>query len=105
MIDLGIAPEGLGAYLHEPGSRLRVSARKQGHLMTEPYEFLGEIGDDTFAAAVKQGRHTFIQWRNLGDSHKGWFTMSDESIVRFRLTPFGSLLGAAEDLAALSGNS
>jgi hypothetical protein len=31
--------------------------------------------------------------------------MSDESIVLFRLTPFGSLLEAAEDLAWLSENS
>jgi hypothetical protein len=40
---LGIAPEGPGAYLHEPRRRLRASARKQGHLMTEPYQLLGEI--------------------------------------------------------------
>ncbi len=40
---LGIAPEGVWAHLHEPRSSLRVSARKQGHLMAEPYELLGEI--------------------------------------------------------------
>jgi hypothetical protein len=50
---LGIAPEGPGVHVHKLRSRSRVSARKQSHLMTEPYELLGEIGDYTFGAAVK----------------------------------------------------
>lgn len=67
---LGIAPESPGTGFHELRTRLRVSARKQGHFMAKPYEYLGKIRDDTFAAAVKRGWHGFIQWRNLSDSHK-----------------------------------
>jgi hypothetical protein len=40
---LGIAPEGSGAHLHKPRSRLRASTGKQGHLMAKSYELLGEI--------------------------------------------------------------
>jgi hypothetical protein len=58
---LGIAPECPWTHLHEPRSRLRVSARKQGYVMSEPYELLGEIGDDPFGAAVKGWRHGLVQ--------------------------------------------
>src|SRR5690606_6133578 len=37
--------------------------------MSEPNQFLGQIGDDPVSAAVEVRRHTLIQWCNLSNTH------------------------------------
>jgi hypothetical protein len=47
-----------------------ITAGEEGDFMTLADEFFGEIRNDAFGASVKFRRHTFIQWGNLGNSHK-----------------------------------
>ena len=48
---------------------LGVTAGKQGDLMTLPYEFLRDVGDDPFGPPVQLWRHRFYKGCNLCDFH------------------------------------
>ena len=67
--DQGIETEGRFRTLHQLRGGNRIAARKQCHVVTQPHQLLGKIGDDTLGAAVKLGWTAFCQRRNLSDFH------------------------------------
>ena len=54
---------------HEIGRRDRIAARKQRDVVAERHQFLGQVGDDPFGAAIEPRRHAFDKRRDLCDFH------------------------------------
>jgi hypothetical protein len=61
-------PQRLWTSRMQLGAGLRVASREQRHVMAAVYEFLGDVGNDAFGAAVELGRDTLVQWSNLCDT-------------------------------------
>jgi hypothetical protein len=66
-----VEPERTPAAGDEVRLRLRVSARKQRHVVSLPDELLRQVRDDALGAAVVLGRHALEQGRDLGNAHRG----------------------------------
>jgi hypothetical protein len=64
-----IEPDRLIAHGDQLGTRPRVGAREQGHLVTEFDQSLCQEGNDALGAAIKLGRNRLVQRRNLGNLH------------------------------------
>src|SRR6185503_12046390 len=62
-------PQSLRHAGHEFGGRDRIPAGKQRDVMAERHQFLGQVGDDPFGAAVKPWGNAFDQRRDLRDFH------------------------------------
>src|SRR5262249_35649325 len=54
---------------HQMGAGNGVPAREKRHLVAKSDQFVGEIGDDSLAAAVKSRRHALHERRDLRDFH------------------------------------
>src|SRR4029078_176688 len=64
-----VKPKGLGTARDQLGASARVTTGEQSDLVSLGYELLGEIGDDSFGAAIKLWRHAFQQRGDLGTFH------------------------------------
>lgn len=67
--DPWIQPQRARPYGFELGARDGITAREQRHVMAELDERLGDVGHDTFRAAVELWRHRFGQWGDLRNLH------------------------------------
>jgi hypothetical protein len=65
----GIETQGNFAAGHQLGRRARVAAGEKSHVVTLSDQLLGEIGNDSFGTAVQLWRNSFVQRRDLRDSH------------------------------------
>jgi hypothetical protein len=54
----------------QAGAGVRITAREQRHLVSELDQILGQVGYDTFGAAIEARRHCLLQWSNLRDAHR-----------------------------------
>ncbi len=68
VLAIRIAPQSAGARGDEPGSGLRVAARKQRDLVSESNQLLREIRHDTLGAAVQVRGDALVQGGHLCDS-------------------------------------
>src|SRR5262249_25450074 len=64
-----VPPQGAGTGRHQLCLRLRVTTREQGHLMPQPYQFLGQVGDDALRTPVEFGRNALVKGGDLCDPH------------------------------------
>ena len=69
VLDAGIEPQGGVAERKKAGGRGRIAAGEQRHVVAEPHQFLGQIGDDPLGAPVLARRNTLHQRGDLGDFH------------------------------------
>jgi hypothetical protein len=67
--DIAVEAQRRGRAAHELGRGDGVRARKQGHLVAEADELIGEIGNDSLGSAIKPRRHTLHQRRDLRNFH------------------------------------
>src|SRR5439155_8810255 len=70
VVDGGIEAQGVRRGRHQRGPRARISAGKEGDLMSAPDELLGEIGDDALGASVERRGHTLVKRRDLRDAER-----------------------------------
>ncbi len=59
----------LGPQLTRLAAVIRIAARKQCHVVAQCHQFLSQIGDNSFGAAIKPRRNAFDQRRDLRNSH------------------------------------
>jgi len=64
-----VQPQCLRYTGHKISRRNRIAACKQGDIMAERHQLLGQVGNDTFSAAIKPRRHAFKERRNLRNLH------------------------------------
>src|SRR5262249_4110059 len=67
--DPRIDAKGLLTTRHQPTGGLGCPARKERDLMPLRHEFLGEVGDRAFGAAIKARGHTFDEGSDLSYFH------------------------------------
>src|SRR5580765_3307371 len=68
--DPGIQSQGSSADRFEASGSDRISARKQGHVVTEPNQLFGEVGHDPFRSSIEFRWNALPQGGNLGNSHR-----------------------------------
>src|SRR5215831_4733573 len=64
-----IEPKGSLTTCHQPSGRLGIAARKKSDVMPLPHQFLGEVGDDAFGAAIEARGHAFDEGSDLSYFH------------------------------------
>src|SRR5215204_1503260 len=69
VVYIGIETQSHGRATDQVSARHRISTCEQGHVMTQPDQFIGEIGDDTFGSTIESGRHALDQRRDLRNFH------------------------------------
>ena len=57
---------------HQGGAGDGIAARKQRHIVTQPDQFIGEIGDYSLGSTIKPRRHALHERRDLGNFHFLW---------------------------------
>ena len=67
--DIWVKPQRLAAHWDQVCPCSGTPAGKQGDLVSLPDELICQIGDHTFGASVKTGRHAFDEGSNLRDLH------------------------------------
>ena len=67
-----VAPECPRAGCDQFGRGFRIAAGEERDLVPESHEFLGQVRNDSFRAAVLLRRHAFIEGSDLCDSHHGF---------------------------------
>src|SRR5262245_4759578 len=66
---VSVPPQGAGTGRNQLCPRLRVAAREQRDLMSQPYQFLGQVGDNALRTPVEFGRHALVKGSDLCDPH------------------------------------
>ena len=67
--DAVFEPQRFGYARHKIGGRDRIAAGKEGDLMAERHQLLGQVGDDPLGAAIEARGNAFDQRRDLRDFH------------------------------------
>jgi hypothetical protein len=70
VLAVGIEAQRLPADRDQTGARLRVAAREQRHIVSEPDKILGQVRNHTFRTAIEPRRYCFLQRSNLCYSHQ-----------------------------------
>jgi hypothetical protein len=90
----GIEANRLIAHRHKLRRGSGVGARKQGDIMAELDQCVGQVRDHPLRATVKPGRDRFVQGRDLGNSHRLRIRAEERKARRSKLSlrsPFNTI--------------